>query len=115
MKFDAIAKAYLIKEAAEVAAKKAAKGWRKIDWDGDVLQRVGLTTYKGSGIGTGLSLFVLGAAVGGIAALMLAPKKGNELRTDVLNYIKKEQDARFGTQTSSTPITGIDVNPNARV
>lgn len=113
MKFDAIAKAIVIKEAAELAAKKAAKKFRKIDWDGDVLNRVGLTTYKpGWGALGGISLFVFGAAVGGIAALMLAPKKGEELRADVMKFVNKEQ-ANLGY--ANAPISNLETNPNARV
>jgi uncharacterized protein YcfJ len=74
--------------------KYARTQWDDFDPD-DVLRYVGLTTYKPvrSSIG-GIGAFVIGCAVGGIAALMLAPKTGTELRTDVkdkaMGYLGKQ-------------------------
>lgn len=68
--------------------------WDDFDAD-DVLRYIGLTTYKPArtSIG-GIGAFVIGCAVGGIAALMLAPKAGTELRTDVkdkaMGYLGKQ-------------------------
>ncbi|MBN1206861.1 MAG: YtxH domain-containing protein [Myxococcaceae bacterium] len=74
---------------------RAAKDkWDDFDAD-DVLRYVGLSTYKPvkSGLG-GLGVFVIGAAVGGIVALLLAPTPGTELRTTVkdkaMGYLNKQ-------------------------
>lgn len=74
---------------------KAAKDqWDDFDVD-DVLRYVGLTTYKPArSSAAGIGAFIVGCAVGGIAALMLAPKTGTELRTDVkdkaMGYLGKQ-------------------------
>jgi hypothetical protein len=80
---------------------KAAKNqWDDFDVD-DVLRYVGLTTYKPARSSVaGIGAFVIGCAVGGIAALMLAPKTGTEMRTDV----KDKAMGYLGKQ-------GINVNP----
>ncbi|HZH76682.1 MAG TPA: YtxH domain-containing protein [Archangium sp.] len=80
---------------------KAAKNqWDDFDAD-DVLRYVGLTTYKPARSSfAGIGAFVIGCAVGGIAALMLAPKTGTEMRTDV----KDKAMGYLGKQ-------GINVNP----
>jgi len=68
--------------------------WEDFDPD-ELLHMVGLTTYKPAkaGIGT-LGVFVIGAAVGSIVALMLAPTPGTELRTQVkdkaMGYLNKQ-------------------------
>lgn len=68
--------------------------WNDFDAD-DVLRYVGLTTYKPARSSfAGVGAFVIGCAVGGIAALMLAPKPGTELRTNVkdkaMGYLEKQ-------------------------
>jgi hypothetical protein len=74
--------------------KVAKNQWDDFDAD-DVLRYIGLTTNKPvrSTFG-GIGAFVIGCAVGGIAALMLAPKTGTELRTDVkdkaMGYLGKQ-------------------------
>jgi hypothetical protein len=80
---------------------KAAKNqWDDFDAD-DVLRYVGLTTYKPARSSfAGIGAFVIGCAVGGIAALMLAPKTGTEMRTNV----KDKAMGYLGKQ-------GINVNP----
>ncbi len=80
---------------------KAAKNqWDDFDAD-DVLRYVGLTTYKPARSSfAGIGAFVIGCAVGGIAALMLAPKTGTELRTDV----KDKAMGYLGKQ-------GVNINP----
>jgi hypothetical protein len=80
---------------------KAAKNqWNDFDAD-DVLRYVGLTTYKPARSSfAGIGAFVIGCAVGGIAALMLAPKTGTEMRTGV----KDKAMGYLGKQ-------GINVNP----
>jgi hypothetical protein len=68
--------------------------WDDFDVD-DMLHHVGLTTYKPvkSTFG-GLGAFVIGAAVGSIVALLLAPTPGVELRTTVkdkaMGYLNKQ-------------------------
>jgi hypothetical protein len=68
--------------------------WKDFDPD-DVLRYVGLTTYKPARSSfAGIGAFVIGCCVGGIAALMLAPKPGTELRTTVkdkaMGYLGKQ-------------------------
>ena len=55
------------------------------DFDRDRwLHKAGLALYRpGARAAGGLSLFVLGAVAGGVAALLWAPKTGSELRTQV--------------------------------
>jgi hypothetical protein len=68
--------------------------WEDFEPD-DVLRLVGLTTYKPvkAGIGS-LGVFVIGAAVGSVVALLLAPTPGTELRTTVkdkaMGYLNKQ-------------------------
>ena len=74
--------------------KFAKNQWDDFDAD-DVLRYMGLTTYKPARSSfAGIGAFFIGCAVGGIAALMLAPKPGTELRTDVkdkaMNYLGKQ-------------------------
>ena len=74
--------------------KFAKNQWDDFDTD-DMLRYVGLTTYKPARSSfAGIGAFVIGCAVGGIAALMLAPKTGTELRTDVkdkaMGYLGKQ-------------------------
>ncbi|WP_163996489.1 YtxH domain-containing protein [Pyxidicoccus caerfyrddinensis] len=74
---------------------RAAKNrWEDFDPD-DVLNLVGLTTRKPATLGLGgLGAFILGVAAGGVAALLLAPKTGTELRTTVkdraIGYMNKQ-------------------------
>jgi hypothetical protein len=72
----------------------AREQWDDFDPD-DVLRYMGLTTAKPVRSSfAGIGAFVIGCAVGGIAALMLAPKTGTELRTDVkdkaMGYLGKQ-------------------------
>ncbi len=83
--------------------KIAKTTWSSFDPD-DVLHYAGLTTYKPvkSGFG-GVGVFLIGAVCGGIAALMLSPKPGAEIRTTVkdkaMGYINKQN---MGTQTTAS-------------
>ncbi|KFE70126.1 YtxH domain-containing protein [Hyalangium minutum] len=68
--------------------------WEDFDVD-ELLHAVGLTTYKPAKAGFGtLGVFIIGAAVGSIAALLLAPTPGTELRTQVkdkaMGYLNKQ-------------------------
>jgi hypothetical protein len=72
----------------------ARNSWESFDPD-DALHRIGLTTYKPGKAGLGgIGVFVLGAVCGGIAALLLAPKPGSEIRSTVkdraMGYINKQ-------------------------
>ncbi len=67
-----------------------------------VLHYVGLSTYKPTKAGLGgVGVFIIGAAVGSVVALMLAPKPGAELRTTVkdkaMGYLK-QQNIAIGQQ-----------------
>lgn len=85
---------FLARKILKELPKAAKNQWDDFDAD-DVLRYVGLTTYKParSSIG-GIGAFVIGCAVGGIAALLLAPKTGTELRTTVkdktMGYLGKQ-------------------------
>jgi YtxH-like protein len=85
--------------------KVAKEQWDDFDAD-DVLRYVGLTTYKpvSKSIGS-VGAFVIGCAVGGIAALLLAPKTGTELRTTVkdktMGYLGK-QGINVGSETTAS-------------
>ncbi len=68
--------------------------WEDFEPD-DALRYIGLTTYKPTRFSvSGIGIFVIGAAVGGVVALMMAPKRGSELRTEVkdraMNYLHKQ-------------------------
>jgi len=90
----------LAKKILKDLPKVAKNQWDDFDAD-DVLRYVGLTTYKPARSSfAGIGAFVIGCAVGGIAALMLAPKTGTEMRTDV----KDKAMGYLGKQ-------GINVNP----
>ena len=80
----------IIKDLPRFAKDK----WEDFDPD-DVLRYVGLTTYKPARSSfAGIGAFFIGCAVGGIAALLLAPKTGTELRTNVkdkaMGYLGKQ-------------------------
>lgn len=110
-------KAYVIKEAVEFAAKDARKFLKKrlknIDADA-LLNHVGLTTYRpAKATMGGASLFLFGAAVGGLAALILAPKAGTELRSDLMNKFNAAKDPAQASAPSNS--VRIDAPPMARV
>jgi hypothetical protein len=82
----------------------ARNKWDDFDPD-DVLRYVGLTTAKPAKTAFGgLGAFVIGAAVGGVVALLLAPKPGVELRTTVkdkaMGYLNK-QDIGMGADKTA--------------
>jgi hypothetical protein len=85
---------YLAKKLFKELPKYARQQWNDFEPD-DALRYVGLTTYKPvrTSFG-GLGAFVIGCAVGGIAALLLTPKTGVELRADVkdkaIDYLGKQ-------------------------
>lgn len=84
--------------------KLARDKWADFDPD-DVLHYAGLTTYRPGRAGVGgVGVFILGAVVGGVVALMLAPRPGAELRTTVkdkaMGYINK-QNIGIGTEKTA--------------
>ena len=79
--------------------------WDDFEAD-DVLRYIGLTTAKPAQTTFGtLGAFVIGAAVGSIVALMLAPTPGVELRTQVkdkaMGYLNK-QNINLGQEKSAS-------------
>lgn len=54
---------------------------------GDLLEQLDLAPRPS--IFSSLGVFAFGAIIGGAAALLLAPKKGEELRSDLMDYGKK--------------------------
>ena len=64
---------FLARKILKELPKAAKDQWDDFDVD-DVLRYVGLTTYKPARSSfAGVGAFIIGCAVGGIAALMLAP------------------------------------------
>lgn len=76
--------------------------WNDFDAD-DVLRPLGLMKAR-TGASAGAGAFLVGAAVGGIVALMLAPRTGTELRSSVkttaTGFFNKNADG--GTQPSAS-------------
>lgn len=75
-----------LKKLSDMDMKKHyRKATKNIDFDKKYwLHKAGLTTYTPvkSTMGTGL-LFIIGAAVGAVAAMALAPKTGEEFRKSI--------------------------------
>ena len=89
MKLDSIVstiyRSYILKSLVRDVSRFAKRNLKDIDWDKDYwLHKAGLTTYTPakSTMG-GVSLFLLGLAAGGVAALAFAPKPGEEFRSEV--------------------------------
>lgn len=80
------------KIARQLELKKLIAGAKNLDLDFDkdrLLHRIGLTPHRpGKRAATGLGLFAVGALAGGVVALALAPKKGEELRSEVKDRAK---------------------------
>ena len=74
------------------------KDLRKLDKD-DLLNLIGLETRKDTTdyLLPALGAFTVGVLLGVGVGLMLAPKPGNELRTDLRNRFQSGQDAISGT------------------
>jgi hypothetical protein len=84
-------------------SRYAKDQWDDFDAD-DVLRYAGLTTHKPARVAFGsIGAFVIGAAVGGIAAILLTPKTGVEMRTNVkdkaMGYMGKQG---IGSSTEKT-------------
>lgn len=80
------------KVARRLELKKLVRAAKSLDLDFDgerLLHRVGLAPHRpGKRTAAGFALFALGALAGGTAALALAPKRGEELRSEVKHRAK---------------------------
>ncbi|MBU8894766.1 YtxH domain-containing protein [Corallococcus sp. H22C18031201] len=96
---------YLAHKLLNQFPRYAKAKWDDFDPD-DALHHVGLTTYRPgrSGLG-GLGLFVLGAALGSVVGLMMAPRPGTELRNTVkdkaMGYLNK-QGVTLGSEKTAS-------------
>lgn len=112
-------KTYMLQNAVKDAVKFVGKQAKNIDWDADdMLHRVGLTRYRPGGFTFGgFALFCAGACAGAVAAMLLAPKPGVELRTDLKDRAKKYFGAEEPIQTplGAEASSRIETNPNARI
>lgn len=76
--------------------RSASRQWDRFDPD-DVLHPMGLSIYKPARVSVGgIGVFILGALAGSIVGLLLAPKTGVELRTEVKdkarNYLHRTEE-----------------------
>ena len=80
----------------------ARDAWDDFDAN-DVLRPLGLVKARSS-TGSSAGAFLVGAAVGSVLALMLAPKTGTELRTTVKNSATGffNKNAEGGTQPAAS-------------
>lgn len=83
--FATIYRSYVLKNLFKDVSSFVKDNLEDIEWDKDYwLHKVGLTTYKPAKAGFGsLSLFLVGVAAGGVAALAFAPRPGIEFREQV--------------------------------
>jgi hypothetical protein len=79
------------------------KDLKKLDKD-DLLNLIGLETRKETTdyLLPALGAFTVGVLLGVGVGLMLAPKPGNELRSDLRNRFQAGQDTIAGTGTART-------------
>ncbi len=120
MNLDRIMKAYMLQRAikeATNASRVLKRNLRKVDWDAG-LHRIGLTTHRPVRTGFGMvSMLCLGACVGGVAALLFAPKKGVELRHDLAHRINRQ--VSFGMEQAQQKLEQtqqkLETSPTARV
>ena len=120
MNLDKIMKAYVLQRAikeATNASRTIKRGLRNVDWDAG-LHRVGLTMYKPGRTGIGLvSMLCLGVCVGGVAALLFAPKRGVDLREDLATRINRQ--TWFGMEQAQQKLEQVqqklETPPTARV
>jgi hypothetical protein len=92
----AVGKSYLYTNLAKDVTRFVRKNLNDVDFDRDEwLHKAGLTSYRpASGF-----LLVLGGVVAGAAvALMLAPQKGSQLRSEVreraMTFLGKSEDTK---------------------
>lgn len=98
----AFVKEYIAHQLFEDLPKTALKAYKRIDTD-ELLHRAGLARHRpGAAAASATSLFILGCAFGGIAALLFAPKAGAELRTTVKNramgFVEQNKPQQFGQE-----------------
>ena len=86
--------------------KKQVRGYDK----DDVLRLLGVEERRSGGdvFFTSLGIFAAGVLVGAGAALLLAPKTGAELRTDLRNRIQS------GTEGVSSQLSGTQTQAGSR-
>ena len=116
---DKLLKTYMLQNAVKDAVKFVGKQAKNIDFDADdMLHRVGLSRYKPGGVTFGgFAIFCAGACIGAVAAMLIAPKPGVQLRMDLKDRAKKY----FGVEEPiQTPLGAeaqprIQTNPNARI
>ncbi len=91
-------KAYFYKNLAmdlQRFLKRQMKMLRGIEWDREaLLRRMGLGRKPARTAMGGVTLFVLGGVAGAIAGLALAPKSGEELRTQFKHRARKMIEQR---------------------
>src|SRR5512140_3989572 len=108
MNLDKIMKTYMLQRAikeATNASRMLKRSLKKVDWDAG-LHRIGLTTHRPVRAGVGLvSMLFVGACVGGAAALLFAPKKGVELRQDLVTRINRQ--AKFGMEQAQQKLQQV--------
>jgi hypothetical protein len=76
---------YLMSKLFRDLPRSARHRFEDFDAD-DMLRYVGLSTYKpGRVFFGGMGAFLIGAAIGGIVAVLLTPKPGSEIRSNVKN------------------------------
>jgi hypothetical protein len=97
--FNVLYRSYVAKNLFKDVSAFVKDNFDDIEWDKDYwLHKVGLSTYTpAKSTFGGLSLFLLGLAAGGVAALALAPKPGTEFVADVkdkaMNLVNRAQMA----------------------
>src|SRR5687767_11359960 len=104
-------KAYVLKNFALDAIDFIRERVGDIDWDREaLLHKAGLTTYRpGKAVFGTVTLFLAGAAVGGILGLAFAPRAGTELRGQIKDKARKmmeDQGMPMGTAHTGTGISG---------
>ncbi len=84
----------------------STKDIKKLEKD-DLLQLIGLETRKGPSdwLLPTIGAFSVGLLVGAGIGLLLAPKPGNELLSDLRNRLPRGQDALQGTGTTQGTTT----------
>ena len=107
---DTLYKTYLYKNLFQDVSKFVRKNLKDIDFDKEYwLHKAGLSSYTPvkSSFG-GISLLLLGAIAGAGIALVLAPKPGAELRTDVkdraLKLLDKANERMSNVAAESMPV-----------
>lgn len=78
------AKDFVTQQGLRGLSRAARKRLGRVDWDRALFNRAGLQRMSTArSAASGVTLFCLGALSGAMLALMLAPKPGSELRSQV--------------------------------